>query len=94
MSPVAVVLEASQVLPQDPGTLGGPYYSIFRILESTIGAGPEPFSKVEKRARAMVHMRKNDKAFYQFLLELRYQYEDQIEIYRDNVEKLARAPRS
>ena len=94
VGPVEVVLKASEVLSPVPGSPEGSYYSIFEILESTIGAGPEPFTKVEKRARAMVHKKKNDKAFYQFLLELRYQYEDQIEIYHDNVEKLARAPRS
>ena len=57
-------------------------------MESTIGAGPEPFAKVEKRARALVRKVKKDRAFYQFLLDLRYRYTSEIEIYDERLENL------
>lgn len=93
VGPVEVTVKTSELL-SGTGMSGGRYYSIFKVIESTIGAGPEPFSKVERRARALIHRDKNNIAFYQFLLKLRYEYEGEIEIYHDNVEKLASAPKS
>ena len=64
------------------------YYSVFRVVESTFGAGPKPFAEVATRAQAMVLRRKRDAAFFQFLGELRRQYEPQIKIHEENLRTL------
>ena len=79
-----------EVKPTAGHEAGGTYYSIFKVLQSTIGAGPEPYDDVKRRAKALVHRNKNNRAFYQFLLELRLEYEPRIEILTANVEELAR----
>ena len=66
----------------------GRYYSLFRVLESSFGEGPEPFSRAERRARALVRRQKEDRFFEQFLLDLRAQYEPRIQVYRENLEAL------
>ena len=64
------------------------YYSVFRLVESTFGAGPKPFAEVATRARAMVLRRKRDAAFFQFLGELRRQHEPQVKIHEENLRTL------
>ena len=64
------------------------YYSVFRLVESTFGAGPKPFAEVATRAQAMVLRRKRDAAFFQFLGELRQQYEPQVKIHEENLRTL------
>lgn len=91
VGPVEVTVPATEVLETEPTWSGDRYYSIFKVIESTIGAGPEPFSKVEKRARALMRLSKQEQDFQQFILDLRFRYEPQIQINGDNVEKLVRA---
>ena len=64
------------------------YYSVFRVVESTFGAGPKPFAEVADRARAMVLRRKRDAVFFRFLGELRQQYEPQVKIHEENLRTL------
>ena len=64
------------------------YYSVFRVVESTLGAGPQPFAEVATRARAMVLRRKRDAAFFRFVSELRHQYEPQVKIHEENLKTL------
>ena len=89
LGPVELAVPDSELLQPDPASAAGPHYSIFELLDSTIGADPEPFAKVERRARALVRRDKADRAFYEFLLELRYENGDKVRVYDDNVEKLA-----
>ena len=89
LGPVELTVPDSELLKPDPASAAGQHYSIFELLDSTIGAGPEPFAKVERRARALVRRDKADRAFYEFLLELRYENEDRVRVYDDKVEKLA-----
>lgn len=89
-NPPGKLIGPLEVTPTAGHEAGRTYYSIFKVLESTIGASPEPFEDVKKRAKAMVHRNKNNRAFYQFLLELRLEYEPRIEILTANVEELAR----
>ena len=83
-----------------PGDLLGPveveapasadrFHSVFRLVESTLGAGPRPFAEVETRARAMVLRRKRDAAFHRFLVELRERYEPRVRIHEENLKALA-----
>ncbi len=64
------------------------YYSVFRVVESTLGSDPKPFAEVATRAWAMALRRKRDAAFFQFLGELRRQYEPQIKIHEENLRTL------
>ena len=64
------------------------YYSVFRVVESTLGSGPKPFAEVATRAWAMVLRRKRDAAFFQFLGELRHEYEPQVKIHEENLKTL------
>ena len=88
VGPVEVEVPAREVVA--PGGVEGRCYSVFRVVESTLGAGPRPFAEVETRARAMVLRRKRDAAFYRFLTELRQRYEPQVRIHEANLEALAR----
>ena len=90
VGPVMVTVDAGEVLDPDPTQVGGRYYSVYKVLESTIGAAPEPFEKVAQRARAMVRVAKQDRAFHQFLLELRHRYRPNIETYEDALASMAR----
>ena len=89
LGPVELTVPESELVNPDPATAAGPHFSIFELLDSTIGAAPEPFEKVERRARALVRRDKADRAFYEFLLELRYENGNKVRIYDGNVEKLA-----
>ena len=89
LGPVELAVPESELLNTDPASAAGPHFSVFELLDSTIGAAPEPFEKVERRARALVRRDKADRAFYEFLLELRYENGDKVRIYDGNVEKLA-----
>ena len=64
------------------------YYSVFRLVESTLGSGPPPFAEVATRAWAIVLRQKRDAAFLQFLGELRHQYEPQVKIHEENLKTL------
>ena len=64
------------------------YYSVFRVVESTLGSGPKPFAEVATRAWAIVLRQKRDAAFLQFLGELRHQYEPQVKIHEENLKTL------
>ncbi len=86
VGPVEVEMPASEAAA--PGGAEGRYYSVFRIVESTLGAGPRPFAEVEARARAMVLRRKRDAAFYRFLGELRKRYEPRVRIHEEHLSAL------
>lgn len=88
MGPVEVEVAAEEIVDADPLGAGSRFYSLFKIMESTIGAELEPFAKVEKRARALVRQVKRDRAFHQFLLDLRYRNKSQIEVFGDRLENL------
>ena len=88
LGPIEVEVPARQV-----ATLGGAasadrYYSVFRVVESILGGSPQPFAEVATRAWAMVLRQKRDAAFFQFLGELRRQYEPQVKIHEGNLRTL------
>ena len=88
IGPVEVEVAAEEIVDADPLGAGSRFYSLFKIMESTIGAELEPFAKVEKRARALVRQVKRDRAFHQFLLDLRYRNKSQIEVFEDRLKNL------
>ena len=88
IGPIEVGVPAHQVLGTAPAGPGDRYYSVFRIVESTLGAGPDSFAEVAGRARAMVLRQKRDRAFFQFLAALRQQYEPQVKVYEENLRAL------
>ncbi|NKB67740.1 MAG: hypothetical protein GKR89_11815 [Candidatus Latescibacteria bacterium] len=87
--PLAVTTQAAQVSdPQDMHP-GGAYYSLFQVLESNFGSSPEPFEKVEKRARALLKRGEEGRLAGEFLHRLRQQYKGQIVIHEDNLKTLS-----
>ena len=88
IGPIAVEVTAAEVLSTEP--VSGPYYAIFRLLDSTINAAPRPFAQAERRARALVRRQKQERLFGQFIIQLRHQYAAQIEVFREQVEALVR----
>ena len=88
LGPIEVEVPARQVLSPSGAASANRYYSVFRVVESTLGAGPKPFAEVAARAQAMVLRRKRDAAFFQFLGELRRQYEPQVKIHEENLRTL------
>ena len=84
LGPIAVEMPAHQVVAASPDR----YYSVFRLVESTLGSGPQPFAEVATRAWALVLRQKRDAAFLQFLGELRHQYEPQVKIHEENLRTL------
>lgn len=88
LGPIEVGVAAPGAVSSSRAVPAGRYYSIFRVIESTLGAGPRSFAEVATRARAIVVQQKRDAAFFQFLGELRQQYESQIEIYEENLRVL------
>ena len=85
LGPIEVEVPARQV-----ATLGGAasadrYYSVFRVVESILGGSPQPFAEVATRAWAIVLRQKRDAAFFQFLGDLRHQYEPQVKIHEENL---------
>ena len=88
IGPIAVEVAAAEVLSSDP--VSGPYYAIFRLLDSTINAAPRPFAQAERRARALVRRQKQERLFGQFIIQLRHEYAAQIEVFRAQVEALVR----
>ena len=88
IGPIAVEVAAAEVLSSEP--VSGPYYAIFRLLDSTINAAPRPFAQAERRARALVRRQKQERLFGQFIIQLRHEYAAQIEVFRAQVEALVR----
>ena len=88
IGPIALEVAAAEVLSSDP--VSGPYYAIFRLLDSTINAAPRPFAQAEHRAWALVRRQKQERLFGQFIIQLRHQYATQIEVFRARVEALVR----
>lgn len=88
IGPIALEVAAAEVLSSEPSS--GPYYAIFRLLDSTIDAAPRPFAEAERRARALVRRQKQERLFGQFIIQLRHQYATQIEVFRPQVEALVR----
>ena len=88
IGPIAVEVTAAEVLSSEP--VSGPYYAIFRLLDSTINAAPRPFAQAERRARALVRRQKQERLFGQFIIQLRHEYAAQIEVFRAQVEALVR----
>jgi peptidyl-prolyl cis-trans isomerase C len=86
--PVAVTARAIQV--KDPQAMhpGGDYYSVFKVLESNFGSSPEPFEKVEKRAKALLIRNEESRLASQFLSKLRQDYQGQIVIHDDQLQVL------
>ena len=94
IGPVEVAVATSELVDPDPRRPDARFYSLFIVRESVVATGPEPFEKVEKRARAWVRRIKRNKAFHQFMLDLRYRNEGRIEIYEEAVEHLVLANNS
>lgn len=90
LGPIAVEVPAHQVATPGGAVSTDRYYSVFRVVESTLGSGPQPFAEVATRAWAIVLRQKRDAAFLQFLGELRRQYEPQIKIHEENLRTLVR----
>ncbi len=90
LGPIAVAVPAGQIAPFGDAASADRYYSVFRIVESTLGAPPKPFAAVATRARAIVLRQKRDAAFLQFLGELRRQYAPQVKIHEENLKTLVR----
>ena len=88
LGPIEVGVSAHEVLSSSGAAPTERYYSVFRVVESTLGAGPRSFAEVATRARAMVLRQKHDAAFFRFLGELRQEYESQIEIHEENLRAL------
>ena len=88
IGPIALEVAAAEVLSSEP--ISGPYYAIFRLLDSTINAAPRPFAQAERRARALVRRQKQERLFGQFIIQLRHEYAAQIEVFRAQVEALVR----
>ena len=88
IGPIALEVAAAEVLSSEP--ISGPYYAIFRLLDSTINAAPRPFAQAERRARALVRRQKQERLFGQFIIQLRHEYAAQIEVFRTQVEALVR----
>ena len=88
IGPIALEVVAAEVLSSEP--ISGPYYAIFRLLDSTINAAPRPFAQAERRARALVRRQKQERLFGQFIIQLRHEYAAQIEVFRAQVEALVR----
>ena len=84
LGPIAVEVPAHQVVAASADR----YYSVFRLVESTLGSGPQPFAEVATRAWALVLRQKRDAAFLRFLGELRHQYEPQVKIHEENLRTL------
>ena len=72
IGPIALEVAAAEVLSSEP--ISGPYYAIFRLLDSTINAAPRPFAQAERRARALVRRQKQERLFGQFIIQLRHEY--------------------
>jgi len=87
--PVAVTAQAVQVTDPQAMHPGGDYYSVFRVLESNFGSSPDPFEKVEKRAKALLRRAGESRLASEFLMQLRQQYEGQIIINEDNLQELS-----
>ena len=88
LGPIAVKVSAHQVVSPGGAASADRYYSVFRVVESTLGSGPQPFAEVATRAWALVLRQKRDAAFLQFLGELRRQYEPQVKIHEENLRTL------
>ena len=88
IGPIDLEVAAAEVLSSEP--ISGPYYAIFRLLDSTINAAPRPFAQAERRARALVRRHKQERLFGQFIIQLRHEYAAQIEVFRAQVEALVR----
>lgn len=88
IGPIALEVATAEVLSPEP--ISGPYYAIFRLLDSTIDAAPRPFAQAEHRARALVRRQKQERLFGQFIIQLRHQYAAQVEVFRTQVEALVR----
>ena len=88
LGPIAVEVPPRQVVPPGGATSADRYYSVFRLVESTLGSGPKPFAAVATRAWALVLRQKRDAAFFRFLSELRRQYEPQVKIHEENLKTL------
>ena len=88
IGPITLEVAAAEVLSSEP--ISGPYYAIFRLLDSTINAAPRPFVQAERRARALVRRQKQERLFGQFIIQLRHEYAAQIEVFREQVEALVR----
>ena len=89
IGPIALEVAAAEVLSSEP--ISGPYYAIFRLLDSTINAAPRSFAQAERRARALVRRQKQERLFGQFIIQLRHEYAAQIEVFREQVEALVRS---
>lgn len=89
IGPISLEVAAADVLSSEP--ISGPYYAIFRLLDSTINAAPRPFAQAERRARALVRRQKQERLFGQFIIQLRHEYAAQIEIFRQQIEALVRS---
>ena len=86
--PLAVTVQAAQVVGPEAIPRGGEYYSVFKVLKSNFGSTPEPFDTAAKRARALLKRAEESRLADAFLMGLRREYEDRIVVYEDNIETL------
>ena len=66
LGPIEVEVPARRSASPPGAASGDRFHSVFRVVESNLGASPRPFAEVETRARALVLRRKRDAAFYRF----------------------------
>ena len=85
LGPIEVEVPARQFAPSAGEASADRFHSVFRVVESNLGAGPRPFAEVAARARALVLRRKRDAAFVRFLGKLRQQYEHEVEVREENL---------
>ena len=86
--PLAVTVQAAQVVGPEAMPRGGEYYSVFKVLKSNFGSTPEPFDTAAKRARALLKRAEESRLADAFLMGLRREYEDRVVVYEDNIETL------
>ena len=86
--PLAVTVQAAQVVGPEAMPRGGEYYSVFKVLKSNFGSTPEPFDTAAKRARALLKRAEEGRLADAFLMGLRRDYEDRVVVYEDNIETL------
>ena len=86
--PLAITVQAAQVMDSQAMNMGGEYYSVFKVIESNFGLEPEPLQKVAKRANALLRRAEESRLANEFLIDLRRQRENKITIYEEQLKTL------
>ena len=85
LGPIEVEVPDRHFVPPAGAASEDRFHSVFRVVESNLGASPKPFAEVATRARALVLRRKRDAAFFRFLGKLRQQYEHEVKVHEENM---------